>query len=282
MEDQSQLTRNLQDKVEDLMEQDQAEAALAVLNKALEEHADDPRMRAAILDLRGTLYYNSDHYEYALNDFNQALTILEEETQDKILEGTIHSSIGATHYAIGKIPETVEQWELAMECYEANDPPMLIDVATIANNLGFLHKQNNDMDSAENCFLKALQILHSEVGQYDEQTATVFCNLGTLYHQAGFHDQALEMHETALNTRSKMLGRSHPDTAQSHNNMALTHMACGNYEEARTHFDQAFSSFAQLGVAYTEDFESVQHNYSELLHEMGEYEKAEEIEARKI
>jgi len=280
MDDFAHIMRYLQEQTEPLLEQGHAEAAIAILDQAFADNEGDHRARAGILELRGTVHYELDFIEQALADFHQALEELSLGEQDYELSGSIHSSIGAAYHALGQLPETVHHWQLAAQFYESNDPPLLVDVATISNNLAFLYKNANDLDSAENCFLRALRLLHSELGQYDEQTATVYCNLGSLYHQAGFYDQAKEMHEVALTTRSKMLGRAHPDTAQSHNNMALALMASGEYDEARTHFEAALKSFGALGEAYAADFEAARDNYIELLHEVGDYELAEELESR--
>jgi tetratricopeptide (TPR) repeat protein len=262
------------------MDQGLAQEALDILNAALEEKADNSRLRAAILELRGTLYYQFDHMDYALQDFEHALAALGEAGMDHELAGSIHASMGAAYHALEKTQDTVEHWQKAIEHYQQNDPPLHIDTATLSNNLGFLYKQANDMDSAENSFLRALQILHGELGKYDAFTATVFCNLGCLYQQAGFLDQAREMHDTSLTIRSKMLGKAHPDTAQSHNNMALTMMENGEYDDARTHFEAALKSFGALGPGYDEDFQAVRANYIDLLHEIGEYELADELEAK--
>jgi len=280
MPDHSHYIIELQEQAQPLVDQGQAEEALAIYNAALESKAGNPHLRAAILELRGTLYYQFDHIDFAMQDFESALAALAEGVTDHQLAGSLHASLGAAHHALNNIPETVRQWQQAMDHYQKNDPPLYVDIATIANNLGFLYKRTGDMDSAENSFLRALQILHSELGKYDAFTATVFCNLGTLYQQAGFHDQAKEMHNTSLTIRSKMLGKAHPDTAQSHNNIALTLMADGNYDDARTHFEAALKSFGALGPAYEEDFQAVRANYIDLLHEVGEYELADELETK--
>lgn len=280
MADHSRYIEELQEQTQPLMDEGHAAQALEILNAALENKAGDPHLRAMILELRGTLYYQFDHLDYAQQDFQSALSALAEGPQDHQLAGSIYSSLGACYHALDQIAETIECWHQAINHYQQNDPPLHIDTATISNNLGFLHRNNGDMDAAENSFLRALQILHGELGKYDAFTATVFCNLGCLYQQAEFYDQAKEMHDTALTIRGKMLGKAHPDTAQSHNNMALTLMSTGDYDEARSHFETALKSFGALGPGYEEDFQAVRANYIDLLHEVGEYELAEELETK--
>ena len=270
----------LQEQVQPLVDAGEAEKALTILNEALEDKASDAHFRASILELRGTLYYQFDHIDYAMQDFHSALEALNSGPDDHELAGSIHASLGASHHALEDVAKTIEHWNQAINHYQANNPPLHIDTATISNNLGFLHKQAGDMDAAENSFLRALQILHGELGKYDAFTATVFCNLGGLYQQTDFLDQAKEMHDTALTIRSKMLGNAHPDTAQSHNNMALTLMATGDYDDARTHFETALKSFGALGPGFEEDFQLARANYIDLLREVGDYELADELESK--
>lgn len=280
MADLSHYIEELHEQVQPLMDQGEAEQALNILNEALEAKAPDPHFRAAILELRGTLYYEFDHIDFAMQDFNSALEALQEGPNDNELAGSLHASMGAAHHAQDNIAKTIEHWHQAINYYQNNMPPLHIDTATLSNNLAFLHKQSGNMEAAENSFLRSLQILHGELGKYDAFTATVFCNLGDLYYQTGFHDQAKEMHDTALTIRSKMLGNAHPDTAQSHNNLALTLMAAGEYDEARTHFETSLKSFGALGANHEEDFQAARANYIDLLHEIGEYELADELEAK--
>ena len=76
----------------------------------------------------------------------------------------------------------------------------------------FLKKAGGDIDSAETHFLRALEILHKELGEDHEETAIVSNNLGALYQSSGFHEQAREMHMMALEARRKAFGDD-PDDA---------------------------------------------------------------------
>jgi tetratricopeptide (TPR) repeat protein len=155
-----------------------------------------------------------------------------------------------------------------------------LDIATIANNLGFIAKAAGDLEKAEAHFLRALEILHSQLGQEHEETATVSSNLGALYQATGFFEQSREMHMIALETRRKLLGEEHPDTAQSHNNLALALLKTGDRSWARRHFEKALTGYEALGSEYTVDLEAVASNYCEFLREEGESQLAEVISGR--
>ena len=155
-----------------------------------------------------------------------------------------------------------------------------MDVAALANNLGFLAKAAKDLDAAESYFLKALEILHEHLGQDHEETAAVSNNLGALYLAAKYHEQAREMHMMALEARRKLFGEEHPDTAQSHNNLALALLETGDRSWARRHFEKSLSGFEALGANYADDLEAVASNYCGFLREEGENAQAELIGQR--
>lgn len=150
----------------------------------------------------------------------------------------------------------------------------------MANNLGFIAKANGDLDTAESHFLRALEIVHSQLGQEHEQTATVSSNLGALYQAAGYYEQSREMHMIALETRRSILGEEHPDTAQSHNNLALALLNTGDRSWARRHFEKALTGFEALGPEYSADLEAVASNYCDFLREEGENSQADLIAGR--
>ena len=137
-----------------------------------------------------------------------------------------------------------------------------------------------DLDAAEDYFLKSLEIMHAEVGQKHEETASVSNNLGAVYLAAGYLDQAREMHMIALETRREIFGENHPDTAQSHNNLALALLQTGDRAWARRHFEKALAGFEALGAAYSDDLEAVASNYCDFLKEEGEANLAEIIAGR--
>jgi tetratricopeptide (TPR) repeat protein len=150
----------------------------------------------------------------------------------------------------------------------------------MANTLGFLYKSAGDLDAAETQFLRALEIVHSQLGQEHEKTATVSSNLGALYQAAGFHEQSREMHMMALETRRNLFGEEHPDTAQSHNNLALALLSTGDRSWSRRHFENALANFEALGPEYKKDLETVASNYCDFLREEGETQLAEIIAGR--
>jgi tetratricopeptide (TPR) repeat protein len=235
---------------------------------------------ASTLEIRGDVYRELGEFDLARDDYRQAIDQLQERPDRFDQVGRLHAGLGAAYDGLGKEEQAIRHWQKAIEYFEQNEPPLLLDIAAMANNLGFIAKANGDLESAESYFLRALEIVHSQLGQEHEQTATVSSNLGALYQAGGYFEQSREMHMIALETRRSILGEDHPDTAQSHNNLALALLKTGDRSWARRHFEKALTGYEALGAAYAPDLEAVASNYCDFLREEGEGTLADVIAGR--
>jgi tetratricopeptide (TPR) repeat protein len=257
-----------------------ANAAVEKAQMSLGPDLDTVDVFVNTLEKRGDLHRMMGNTELALDDYRQAIDQLDDRPDRFAQIGRLHAAHGAAYDSIGREDKAGEHWHRAIEFFERHEPPLMLDVAAMTNNLGFLYKSAGDLDMAETHFLRALEILHSQLGKDHEQTATVSSNLGALYQAAGFHEQSRQMHEIALETRRTLLGEEHPDTAQSHNNLALALLNTGDRAWARRHFERALADFEALGPAYYEDLEAVADNYCQFLSDEGEAQLAEVIAKR--
>ena len=257
-----------------------ASAAVEKTQQTLGSDIDSIDAFASALEIRGDILRELNKPEAAREDYRQALDQLDSRPDRLDQIGRLHASLGAAHDTLGNTPSAEEHWRVAISYFERHDPPLLLDVAALSNNLGFLAKAAKDHDAAESYFLKALEILHEQLGKEHEQTAAVSNNLGALYLAAKFYEQAREMHMMALETRRGLFGEEHPDTAQSHNNLALAMLETGDRSWARRHFEKALAGFEALGPDYITDLEAVASNYCDFLREEGESAQADRIAER--
>lgn len=277
----------LQDRVESLRAAGNLKEALHAATAAVEKsqqtlgtNLDSIDAFASALEIRGDVHRELGNFEEAREDYRQAIDQLQDRPDRFGQVGRIHAGLGAAYDGLEMEERAVSHWQKAIEFFDKNEPPLLLDVAAMSNNLGFIAKANGDLDTAESHFLKALEITHSQLGQEHEQTATVSSNLGALYQAAGFHEQSREMHMIALETRRNLLGEEHPDTAQSHNNLALALLNTGDRSWARRHFEKSLAGYEALGPEYAADLEAVASNYCEFLREEGETQLADVIAGR--
>ena len=235
---------------------------------------------ASSLEVRADVYRQLGRYQEALDDYKQAIDQLENRPDRCAQLGRLHAGYGAVHDQLDHPERAAELWQQAIHYFEAAEPPALLDIAALSNNLAYLKKNAGDIEGAEAQFLRALEILHKELGPDHEETAAVSNNIGALYQASGFHEQAREMHMMALDARRKLFGDIHPDTAQSHNNLALALLCTGDHAWARRHFEKALSGFEALGIEYADDLEAVANNYCEFLREEGDFAHADLVSSR--
>jgi len=257
-----------------------ATAAVEKCQQVLGPNLESIDAFASTLEIRGNVYRELGQFDEARDDYRQGIDQLQNRPDRLDQVGRLHAALGAAYDALEQPERAANHWEKATSCFEQHEPPLELDVAAMANNLGFLKKSAGDYDAAETYFLRALEILHAQLGPDHEETATVTGNLGALYHASGYFEQAREMHMIALESRRNILGEDHPDTAQSHNNLALALAATGDRAWARRHFENALTGYEALGPDYYADLEAVAANYCEFLESEGETTLAETIAGR--
>jgi len=281
------LINILKQRVDDLSDAGNIHEALHAASAAVEKcqqvlgpNLDSIDAFASTLEIRGNLYRELGQFDEARDDYRQAIDQLQNRPDRLDQVGRLHAALGAAYDALEQPERAANHWEKAISSFEQHEPPLELDIAAMANNLGFLKKSSGDYDAAETFFLRALEILHAQLGPDHEETATVTGNLGALYQACGFYEQAREMHMIALDSRRNVLGEDHPDTAQSHNNLALALAATGDRSWARRHFENALAGYEALGPDYYPDLEAVASNYCEFLESEGETTLAETIAGR--
>jgi len=268
----SNLLEMLSERVINLANQGKWDEAIRSADAAVEKarmsntgDANDNAQLAATLEIKGGLYREKNMLEEARLVYLEALELLDESPGNYLLLGKISASIGVLYDQVENEQEAIIYYERAIELYERMDPPMLLDVADICNNLGFVYRSVGQMDTAESLFLKGLSICSSELGAKDEKTATLFNNLGALYLRTGQDEQAREMHTMALEARTESLGKDHIDTAQSYSNLALTLVQLGELEKAGDYFEDSLAIHEKHIKEEPFEYAAVAENYAEYL-----------------
>lgn len=280
------LIQIMRDRATTLHQQGNLKEALHAANASVEKCeqllSSDPESIYAFvgsLEDRVGIYMDMGEFSDALEDAKHGIDQLDGSKRFDQL-GRLYAALGAAYDGLGQYDRVISSWESAVSNFEINNPPMMMDVAAIINNLGFTAKSAGNLDAAEDYFLRSLEIMHSVIGQKHPQTASVSNNLGAVYLAAGYVEQAREMHMMALETRMELFGDHHPDTAQSHNNLALALLQTGDRDWARKHFEKALEGFEALGKEYDEDLEAVASNFCDFLRAQNDDKLADIIQKR--
>ncbi len=274
----------LQDRVRQLVEEKKWEEAMRASDAAVEKArlslGDDVESiigLASSLEIKGDLLRQLGYLEDSRLVYLESLELLNGRVECTEQLAGLSASIGVLYDTVENDSEAIRFYERAIELYERLDPPELLNIADICNNLGFIYRSLGDFDNSEKLFLRGLEICHKELGDDDEKTATICNNIGALYLKSGFDGQALEMHTMALEHRIKIHGRNHPDTAQSYANLALSMAQTGDLDGSRGHFEEAIAIYERHIQDESHEYGAVVENYIEVLKAVGEEKEASNL-----
>ena len=154
----------LQDRVESLRAAGNLSEALHAATAAVEKaqqtlgpNLDSIDAFASTLEIRGDVYRELGNLELARDDYRQAIDQLQNRPDRFDQVGRLHAALGAAYDGLGLEERAISHWQKAIEFFEKHEPPLLLDIAAMANNLGFIAKANGDLDTAESHFLRALK-----------------------------------------------------------------------------------------------------------------------------
>jgi len=251
-----------------------ADAAVEKARLSIEDDLDSIQGLASALETKADLLRQLGYLEDARLIYLESLELLNGRNECTEQLARISASVGVLYDTVENDEEAIRFYERAIELYERLDPPSLLNIADICNNLGFIYRSLGDFQNSEKLFLHGLEICHKVLGDEHEKTATICNNIGALYLKSGYDSQALEMNTIALENRIKIHGENHPDSAQSHANLALSLAQVGQLKESRKHFESAVSIYERFLKSESHEYAAVVENYIEVLKVIGEDKEA--------
>jgi len=251
-----------------------------------EARSDDSTRRitgvkvAQALELRGNLLRDIGETAKAKTDFFEALGLLISAPDCEEEVGRVSSSLAVIHDYGGEPEQAKSHYERAIESFERTNPPAVLDIADLSNNLSFIYEAEGDFTKAEALLLSALKICVENIGVEQEATAAVYNNIGTLYFKSGHDERARDMHMEALEARRKVFGEDHYETAQSHANLALVFVKSGEINAARRHFTEALDIYEDHLDVARYSYDTVGANFRDVLESLDDQRAIVALDAR--
>jgi CHAT domain-containing protein/Tfp pilus assembly protein PilF len=111
--------------------------------------------------------------------------------------------------------------------------------AAILNNMGLLYGEMNDNKSAENCFLKAMEINTKVLGENDESVAHNLSNLSSIKTSESEYDMAKTYLEKSNQIIKNIYGSIHPEYAKGMVSMGILYSTMGEIKKGLSYFQDA-------------------------------------------
>jgi serine/threonine protein kinase/tetratricopeptide (TPR) repeat protein len=145
--------------------------------------------------------------------------------------------------------------------------------ADVAAYLVFLGYQEGQFEEAKRWYETAEAVLE-RLGGHDLLRAWLLNNMGLVYNDHGYKEEALRAHLQAVALKEKALGPDHPDVGVSEGNVAVVLADSGRDQDALTYVDRSIVLLENgLGAAHP-DLAIQLSNRGEILNALGRYQDA--------
>ena len=126
-----------------------ATAAVLKAQQMLSSDLDSIDEFASSLEVRADVYRQLGRLEEARDDYKQAIEQLDNRPDRSVQLGRLYAGYGAVHDQLGNSERAAELWQQAIHYFETAEPPALLDIASMANNIAYLKKAGGDVEGAE-------------------------------------------------------------------------------------------------------------------------------------
>ena len=222
-------------------------------------------------------YFNSDQYEKAALEFENALPAIEKEygSTDTINFSKVLIFTGTAYERSQQFAKAEIYYLKAKTIYEEHNAINCYWYSFILNNLAVLYKSLGNYKEAEQIFLQALQIKKKILGVEHLDYAISLNNLAELYRSMGKYEKAEPLFKQSSQVIKNALGEEHPDYATTLNNQASLYTNMGKYEKAELLYIQVLQIVKKVYGEEHPVYATSLNNIAALYESMGYYKKAE-------
>ncbi|CAF3180100.1 unnamed protein product [Rotaria socialis] len=207
---------------------------------------------------------------------------LENSGEDK---PSLHHNLAFVHDKQQNFDEALQHYEEACSLLQQADPPRVQELAVTLNNMAAVFSQRGEHEQALHYLVDSLAILKEFHTADHIGIAGAYNNLGNVYRDLGEFETSLENHRLAHEMYKRVgLPAIHPDMADCIQNLAMAHHNLGEFDVARTLYEEALAIRRQCQLGTHPDIASNLNDIGYLLCDAGQtdegftyFEKAYEL-----
>ncbi|MFM9839952.1 MAG: CHAT domain-containing protein [Cyclobacteriaceae bacterium] len=205
--------------------------AMSFVDSELKQHTDGNQLsllqnkKAEILIAQGNL--------------QEAESLLSKpQSTDPFISAVTLSTTGFLNLKKGRFDLALENLQSSLSKFQSSEKRNTKEAANCLANIASTYLATGKYNQAEEFENMALQTRQNLFGEYDEQVAASYNNLGLIYLSSN-PDKALEYYEKALATYQKLHGTDHPKIAIANTNIGISYNKLELYGDAINSFETA-------------------------------------------
>jgi tetratricopeptide (TPR) repeat protein len=180
--------------------------------------AKDDAETAKLYNIIGEIYFRTNQFEKALEQFHKTVTVYEKLNSDE--DGNNHQELALAYNNSGKTHAALEKPEKATEFYSK--------AVSEYKHLAVTCRNRRKYDEALEWYLKVADLYVLSPGGESEEMGGICNQIGGLYYIRHNYDKSLEWYTKALEICKQIFGGKHSNTAHVLQNIADVFLAQGS------------------------------------------------------
>jgi serine/threonine-protein kinase len=186
------------------------------------ELADQPVIKASILDVIGNVYESLGSYDRSLEMYENSLSIREYLFESKSLEiAESYAHIGNLSRMMGEYNNADSLYRLAISILDENNAENELQAANTVTGLAFVINELGNYKKADSLYRIGLKIKKEKLGDDHPEVGITLNNMALALHEMGEYKEAEKTYLEALKIHRAKLGPIHPELSNTLYNYAL-------------------------------------------------------------
>ena len=242
------------------------------------ELADQPEVRATLMQVLGKVYHNLGVFDAAGVQWEAALELRERTlAADHPDVGQSLNDLGMLRADAGKLEEAEPLLRRAVAILRTAGKQHRAEFARSLNNLGYFLQVKGEYDEAVLAYAEALVVYQQAAGDQRSGMATINMNMGWIETNQGDLEAAESHFRAALAIRRELYGAEHPHIAKSLSSLATLLWRKDDYEAAEREAREALALTHQLYPEPHQDVAEAQLSLANIMADQDDYDTADSL-----
>jgi tetratricopeptide (TPR) repeat protein len=254
---------------------DLARRAAAFAEAEIEALGDEPRLRAALLKLRGSILLDAGEHTAAESLLREALAEFERMVPpDEFGAAAVRLSIGNALDAEGRFDDAIVETRAAVEGFSRALGPEHPHTLSARSNLANLLSTVRRIDEAEAEHVEVLALRERSLGAEHPDLAASLTGLAGVHYYREHYERALEYQRRAAAIFERARGHDHTETIAARDNLAIMLRAAGHAAESLAAAQEVLASRRRVQGAEHPEIVTAIDSVAHALHDLGRDEEA--------